>query len=333
MTPNQIFELCSRKIWPLTRHFVRLSKRCKICILNEHCAKIENGICNHCRDFKPSEIQGHQEISPAHKDEFEKKVNSLMNARKYHALLLLSGGKDSAYMVWRLKKDYPNLRLLCVAVNNGFMSPTAIEGANLSAEKAQCDLLWVHSYRDEFKSKLRQAFLDLKGRGSYGIIDHTDGSLIFEIGNRIARRLEVPVIFAGLSWVQIHMISGLKDEFLEDLGKGLEYVFPLAVWRTSETDIRKIVREQGLLPPEGVSPVSSNSQLIMAMAILDVLNNGYSSFEPEFAQLIREGKAKRKDWIYVFELMEFAATRGLLKGELQSNLDKLGLKISDIKKN
>lgn len=30
------------------------------------------------------------------------------------------------------------------------------------------------------------------------------------------------------------------------------------------------------------------------MSVVDVLNNGYCSFEPEFAQLVREGKTEKK---------------------------------------
>lgn len=158
----------------------------------------------------------------------------LVNDNKYHALLLLSGGKDSAYMLYRLKKEYPQLRILCVAVNNGFMSSTAIKGAQFVAEKTKSDLLIVNTYINDFAEKLRQAFLDLNGQGAYGVID--------------------------------------------------------------------------------------------------ILNNGYSSFEPEFAQLIREKKADRKMWLYVFELLEFASRKGLLNKDLNICLAKLNLKISDIVK-
>jgi hypothetical protein len=66
------------------------------------------------------------------------------------------------------------------------------------------------------------------------------------------------------------------------------------------------------------------------MSVVDILNNGYCSFEPEFAQLVREGKADRKTWLHIFELLEFATRRGLLAKDTREGLRKLNLSLSDV---
>jgi hypothetical protein len=109
-------------------------------------------------------------------------------------------------------------------------------------------------------------------------------------------------------------------------------ICPLVVWRTNEEEIKKIVRSSELLPAKNISPIVSNNQLILTMSAIDVINLGYCSFEPEFAQLVREGKTDRKTWLYAFELLEFATLRGFLKRDIETSLAKLGLTLNDVVK-
>ena len=54
---------------------------------------------------------------------------------KYDVIFALSGGIDSSYTLYRLKKDYPHLNILAVQFDNGFISETALENA-----RKFCDL-------------------------------------------------------------------------------------------------------------------------------------------------------------------------------------------------
>ena len=51
----------------------------------------------------------------------ERTIRSAIGDDRYHVVLLLSGGKDSAYLLWRMRAEYPELRILCVTINNGFI--------------------------------------------------------------------------------------------------------------------------------------------------------------------------------------------------------------------
>lgn len=291
---------------------------------------MHNGLCPEC--VKKTVCYEHEmdacEASEELKQEFHERMTQYSEYdRPYHGLLLLSGGKDSAYILYRLRSEYPGLKVLCVFVDNGFSSPVAISNASYAAAKFNTDFMIVSSYVEEFAKIFRQAFLDLQGRGSYGVVDKADGDLIFEIGRRVAVDMHIPMIIGGLSWVQLEKIFGIKGF---ELKQEVPVIHPLAVWRVNEQDIRAQVQARKLLPPGSDNPVVTNNNLIVTMCALDVKNNGYCSFEPEFAQLVREGKTDRKTWLHNFELLEFATRKGFLNKEINEALDKLNLTMEDV---
>lgn len=331
MNTNRFFELFAMYGWPMMRHLVRLSRRCDRCILSEKRSHLVNGICAECRANRTTSRDEAPEVSEETRVRFSRTIQLFSGKSHYDALLLLSGGKDSAYILHRLKQDYPELKILCVTVNNGFMSPVAIANAEKAAQKLSRDHIIINSEAADFASVLRLAFLNLNGRGGYGIVDHADGSKIFDIGKQLARDLDIPLVIGGLSWIQVQRIVGGDDFEMKEPNEP-RIIFPLAVWRTHEQKILEYVRLHDLMIPGSDSPIVSNSTLILAMSVIDVLNLGYSSFEPEFAQMVREGKTERKLWLHLFELLEYASTRGILKRDVTETLQRLDLRISDVVK-
>ena len=91
-------------------------------------------------------------------------------------------------------------------------------------------------------------------------------------------------------------------------------IFPFFIWDEAESRIRDMVINLGLIPRGQDSPLATNSSLIPLMGLVDMVRLGYSSFEPEFARMVRQGKAKRKPWLYTFETLEYAARTGRLLG-------------------
>lgn len=248
----------------------------------------------------------------------------------YDAALLLSGGKDSAYILYRLRKQYPDLRLLCILVDNGFMARRAMENAAHVAEAMRSDLLVDRGHIPEFAGTLRQAFVSLRGRGAYEVIDRADGDLIFQTGRAITGRMGIPLLVNGLSWVQMQRIFGVREGFdLPPRGPFRE-VCPLAVWRPGEQDIRRMVVEQGLIPAGNDSPLATNSALVTPMSVIDVLNLGYCSFEPEFSQLVREGKTDPWLWRNIFELLEYGVRTGRLVRDADEILSRLQLTVGEV---
>lgn len=331
MNKNQFLEFISTYWWPFARNFVRKSQRCKICILSDKCVKITSGICESCQQYQSSAQTAPIEIEapPEMNIQFDQVLKSIQHDKKYHVLLMLSGGKDSAYILDRLKLEYPQLRILCLFVNNGFSSTFATKNAVYVSEKLNTDLVMSNDEVPNFYKIFRDAFLNLNGQGSSGVIDFADGSKIFEIGNQVAKDFDIPYIIGGLSWAQITQILKIKT-FIQESPSGPATLYPLAVWRPNEQEIRDYVRRKELLIKGSDNPIVSNNDLIVSMCAIDVLNSGYCSFEPEFALMIREGKTDRKVWLHNFELLEYAATRGFLTGDINKTLAKLNLKLSDV---
>jgi hypothetical protein len=139
----------------------------------------------------------------------------------------------------------------------------------------------------------------------------------------------IPLLIGGLSWVQLQQIVGVDTFELPDQTEP-RMIFPLAVWRVDEQDIRRTVRAQRLLTPGNDSPLVTNSALVLPMCVVDILTHGYCSFEYEFAQLIREKKTDRRLWLGIFQLMEYGVRTGRLIGEANCTLSRLGLTLDEI---
>lgn len=314
-------------VWPIVKPFTHRSKRCNNCISSSEYEVIENGLCNSCRIAVKQNVK-EPTWTNADLDLFISKYQN--NPGMYDATLLLSGGKDSAYILDKILKLYPDFKILCLFVENGFTSAAATNNIKYTTKKLNIDLFIINSSVNEFKCQLRSAFLSLKGtdRGCYGVIDNTDGSLIFKTCQEVTKNLGIPVMISGLSWVQLELIIGIKTFYHEV--DGVVQLYPLAIFREGEQEIRKYVQDKELLLPGTDDPLTSNSDLIPAMLVADIKRFGYSSFEPEFSQLIREGKSSRKVWLPLFESLNYLVRRGHLDGEFKRILSRLDLTPNEV---
>ena len=112
---------------------------CKKCILDSDIPGIqinkESGLCHFCETYTP--------LTPQERTEYltriEKLFEQYVGAGNYDIIYALSGGKDSSYTLYKLKKDYPFLKVLAVQFNNGFTSEGAIRNAKKMCEITGCD--------------------------------------------------------------------------------------------------------------------------------------------------------------------------------------------------
>jgi hypothetical protein len=323
MQTQKLLELYAKYIWPIHRLFVKKQKRCKKCILSTKSTQFNSDTCIECgTTIKPS-------VGGIHNfEEFDNKVLSLKTDGKYQAIFLLSGGKDSAYSAYTIRTHYPDLRMLGVFVDNGFTSDYVYENLKHTTDKLKMDYIIINSFKPEFKKNIREAIISiLPHRTAYDTIDYADGSLIHKIGMDIASYMNIPIIFSGISYTQLTYIDNEEGEKFID-GKIL---FPLAIWRISESTIRSLVVLHDLIKLGNESPLVTNSKLIIPMAAIDMKRQGFSSFEKEFAKLVREGKAKRKTWLYIFELLDYITKIGILDKMANKVLKELNLSMDDIK--
>jgi hypothetical protein len=116
------FLFYSRFVWPLHRLLARrhLARRCGRCVISANYRPIgAGGLCQDCE-------QGARSPSPsrAADPELIRRLRELIGSHpgrgkgQFDALLLFSGGKDSSYMVKRIRDEHPGLRLLLFSVDN-----------------------------------------------------------------------------------------------------------------------------------------------------------------------------------------------------------------------
>ena len=125
------FEFYVSNVWPIHRMLVgsTLAKRCVKCAASEHMISLDaEQVCEECKNITPSQNNTDFDTS-----EDLKAFNTILDEAQctgggqYDALIPYSGGKDSSYLIRRIQKEFPQLRILAFSMDNGFMSPIAKE--------------------------------------------------------------------------------------------------------------------------------------------------------------------------------------------------------------
>lgn len=97
-------------------------KRCTKCVLPETTPGIlfgDNGVCNYCRTYAKFRYQGEHALL--------KILDAHRNSRQKHECIVnISGGRDSAYTLLKLKRDYA-MKVLAVNYENPFTDIQAIK--------------------------------------------------------------------------------------------------------------------------------------------------------------------------------------------------------------
>lgn len=364
----QLFEFYVGAIWPLHRLFVKgqYSRRCRRCAASEKMLPLNaEGVCSLCLQQKktvPSAGPDQSLISQL--SEILSKTQH-QGPLQYDALVLYSGGKDSTFLIEKIRRDFPRLRMLAFTIDNGFMSPIAQNNVKELIGQLNIDHIFIRPKKSFYVQLFRYALTHLNADGSYGTVDFSDGEFLLDTARRLATEKRIPLILCGYSKYQVqnglklhHFESprereladrtetaGLplkdifKDEELNNWWRGSQWpsdqvarlLFPLYAWDLEESEIKKQVREWGLMTAKEYSPAVTNHQLIPLLAVTDVHQKGFSSFEYEFCRMIREGKADLKQWLPTFEFLEYTARTGMfMKPAVLESLKILNLSLQDV---
>jgi hypothetical protein len=174
--------------------------RCKRCILPYTYPNIrfdKKGICNYCLEH-----EGGKRITGK---KSQRELDNIIQRHKgksckYDVIVGLSGGKDSAYVAYYLKKEY-DLKILGINYDIGYRSEYAIRNLATVAEKLDIDLLTIRP-NSTFLRRLFAHFL--RTRGEFCSVCNNLGYLIG----------------ASLSWNQKHalgfsplMVGGWSKEY------------------------------------------------------------------------------------------------------------------------
>jgi hypothetical protein len=277
----------------------------------------------------------------------------------YDAIVLVSGGKDSAYLLHRLVVEWPRLRLLGVLVDNGFMSPFAIENAARVLETMNVPSLTIHPKPSFVNKVFRHTLTHLREQDGYSVVDLMDGHITFDHARNMAVALGIRVVLCGMGPVQMEQAFGpaaveIPAERLavrlgmngapparnfdkEEMKFWFDperhspeqfpgFVLPLVAWNPTEEEILRYVRRNGLMSASRSRPLVTNNALVPVIAMAELGQLGYCGWELEFARMVREGKSDRGYWLALFEMAEYSARTGrFVNKTVEETLSRLGL--------
>lgn len=208
-------------------------------------------------------------------------------------VLLLSGGKDSAWVALYLARH--QVRVTALTIDTGFMAPAA-----LSNTTRLCSLLGMEQVilKPDMTAMLRAEFL--KRGPALSTVDWAEGTEIFRLGTEFAA-VRGAILVCGLSGAQVEIVGGNVWSPLADLG-------------ISEEQVQRDIAHLGLV----TSPLRTNSRLMAPMLVLDTRRTGRSSFRPYLTAWY---------WRFVLPALEALARVGFFDAKANRVLAELDLSL------
>jgi tRNA(Ile)-lysidine synthase TilS/MesJ len=313
-------------------------KRCSRCILPETFPGIqfdEEGICQHCRRMPEAE---HLAARKARlRTRFEELVRQVRSRPGHHCLMAWSGGKDSTYTLWLLRRQY-GLRVLAFTLDNSFVSPQALKNMRVVAENLQVDHAIVKPRFD----LLRQIFVASMQPGMYPprALERASGicnscmAVAKGIGLRMTLEEGIPILAYGWSPGQIPLTSAFfqtnrrmlramvetavapleealdgriaayfpEDHHLENIQESPYNVSPLAFLDYDEETAMKRIGALAWERPQDTDPNSTNCLLNGFANLVHLEQMGYHPYVMELAGLVREGYLERQEALKRLEI-------------------------------
>lgn len=161
---------------------------CTNCIMDTTDEEItfdEKGVCNHCLKFEtvlkknwfPNE-EGRKKL-----DSIVEKIKNDGKNKKYDCVIGLSGGVDSSYLAFILKKLYPKLRILAIHIDGGWNSELAVHNIENIVKILDIDLYTGVVPWEEMKD-LQLAFFKSQLANQDTPQDHAFFATLYDVTNK-----------------------------------------------------------------------------------------------------------------------------------------------------
>jgi hypothetical protein len=340
--------------------------RCRRCLLPSTVPGSDldgSGVCAFCRNYRPDDEAGLEEARKARLADLEATLSSAREGAGYQAVVCVSGGKDSLYLLYRLKVDY-GLNVLAYTVDAN-IPEVAWRSIRRTIATLGVDHL-VYRPPPEFYRKLFAYLLrHQEARGAVYTVSYVYAPLFEGAALELATEKRVPLIFAGYSPGQPEperMVyefprgliedtdwtpPGLResDEFSKDelarfwnprrypAGTSFpRYLAPFHAWDYDQDAVMERIVALGLVERAShASPVRSNYPVNWLLMYSDLKNFGYNPYAPEFCSLIRRGKASYRYWKVMAPVVDLMIRkRSLLGRNVSSQLDWLRLREDEL---
>ena len=305
---------------------------CKNCVLDSKTPGIsihpETGLCQFCEHFTP--------ISKEKKEEYHRRMDILLKSPtergKYDVIFAMSGGIDSSYTLYRLKKDYPHLNILAMQFDNGFISETALGNARKFCDLTKSTYIRLtldqNALQDTFSRAARSKDA-YPGSAKYRASDicNTCISIIKQKIIELAISTKSPFIVFAFSpgqtdapfitltkpfliWMRKLFDGNLKamgiaerDTYLIDSSlirsdspePRVTIIHPFLIWDYDKPKFKKECIELGWIDPD-IKDHNSSNCLLNAFAIKNHLDKYHiHSYAYDLAALVRQGNMDRED--------------------------------------
>lgn len=341
-------------------------KRCSACLLPAAVPGSDidaSGHCAMCRTPVPAAAAA-PDVA-CHEDLERTLAAARGNPHAAHDCIVpLSGGKDSLYLLHRLKVDY-GLRVL--AFTSDIDLPT-VAWASIRRAVQQLDVDHViHAPAPGLMTRLfRHLLTHQEERGAVYTVSYVYAPMFEGAAIRLAAERRIPLVLAGYSpgqpdpvrmryefsprliadenWTPPHLAA--CGAFSADdlavfhdprrLPPGLHlprYLAPFHAWPYDQERIMRAVAELGLVRRRShASPIVSNYPINWLMMYSDLRNLGYNPYAPEFCELIRSGRASRRHWRVMAPLVDVMIRRRLGPGRAVAHaMRRLELRDEDLR--
>lgn len=323
-----------------------------------------SGVCCDCRVYSIEQFDSEESARKSRIADLEAALEDCRGKAEYDCILNLSGGKDSCYLLYKLKREY-NLNVLAYTTNMN-IPPVAWKNIHRTIEELDVDHV-VYTPPKEFYRKLFRFLLqNQESRGAVRTVCYVCAPLFEGYSLKLAMEKQIPLVLAGYSpgqpepermlyefsrkllcefdWTPPEVReSGLFSEgdlrrFWNPLAypagtKFPRYLAPFHAWEYSQEEAMRKVVELGLISSRrNASPVHSNCPVNWLLMYSDLKNLGYNPYAPEFAKLIREGKANRLYWKFMLPIVNgMIRTQTFLGRNVKTSMEWLGLTAADLK--
>jgi len=325
-----------------------------------------SGECRFCRDYDKTDLEKLERERLERERDLEETLRNCRGRGRYDCLVLLSGGKDSAYLLYKLKVEY-GLRVLALSTDaGGYMGDVALKNLRTTLGKISVDHIMYTPSKDFYKKLFTFLLKNQIKEGAVKTVCYVCHPLTEAYALDLAVSEGIPLILEGFSPGQPdpeamlyempkrHIMednwtpkavreSGLfsKEElahFWDPMAypKNTQFpriLAPFHAWRYDQAEIMKKVVELGLISSKkSADPVHSNCLMNWVMMYSDIRNLGYNPYLFEFARLIREGKADKRHWAVMDRIVNFMLRHRIFLGRRVSYMLKdLDLKTEDLR--
>jgi hypothetical protein len=322
------------------------------------------GVCRACREFQEGNHQRKEQLRRDREADLEKALRDCRGQGEYDCLVNLSGGKDSCYLLYKLKQEY-GLHVLAFTTDMN-VPPVAWANIRRTVDRLGVDHV-VYRPPEEFYRKLFRFLLqNQEARGAVRTVCYVCAPLFECYALRVAVEKNIPLVVAGYSpgqpepermeyefaremiaatdWTPPEVrASGLFSE--EELARFWNpfryppqtrfprYLAPFHAWPYSQAETMRKVVELGLISDsKSANPIHSNCPVNWLLMYSDLQNLGYNPYAPEFSALIREGKASRRYWRILIPIVNAMIRYKVFLGRnVKRSMKWLGLKPADLR--